>query len=92
MKAKTTAKVTPLEFLEAVYEDERLPLTVRMRAAVEAAPYVHPKLSAVGVGYMNQDGFAVMLERAIERSNSVRVINAKALPSPIDEERAPDQD
>jgi hypothetical protein len=79
-----TAKVTPLEFLEAVYEDERLPLTVRMRAAIEAAPYVHPKLSAVGVNYMNSDGFGSQLDRAIERSNGARLIESKALPSPED--------
>jgi hypothetical protein len=85
-----TAKVTPLEFFEAVYQDERLPLTVRMRAASEAAPYVHPKLSAVGVGYINADGFAERLERALERSNGARLIEHikdEALP-PCDERAA----
>jgi hypothetical protein len=33
---------SPLEFLEAVYLNEQLPLTVRMRAAIEAAPYRRP--------------------------------------------------
>ena len=31
---------TPLDFLKAVYLNEGLPLTVRMRAAIEAAPYI----------------------------------------------------
>jgi hypothetical protein len=61
---------TPLEFLEAVYCDEDLPLSVRMRAAVECAPYVHPKLTAVVTTSMNGQDFARMLERAIERSQA----------------------
>jgi len=40
---------TPLDFLKAVYLNEGLPLSVRMKAAIEAAPYVHPKLSATAV-------------------------------------------
>lgn len=63
-------KATPLEFLEAVYQDENLPLNVRLRAAVEAAPYVHPKLSATAI--VHEDGsFAERLERAVERSRKV---------------------
>ena len=37
---------TPLDFLKAVYLNEGLPLTVRMRAAIEGAPYMHPKLGS----------------------------------------------
>ena len=40
-------EVTPLEFLEAVYINPNLPLSTRLRAAIEAAPYKHPKLTAV---------------------------------------------
>ena len=39
-------RVTPLEFLEAVYHDETQPLSVRLRAAIEAAPFRHAKFSA----------------------------------------------
>jgi hypothetical protein len=67
----------PLDFLKAVYLNEGLPLTVRMRAAIEAAPYMHPKLGAVAVGYMSADGFAARLERAIMRSG--KLIEAKAI-------------
>jgi hypothetical protein len=45
---------TPLDFLKAVYCNEGLPLHVRMKAAIEAAPYVHPKLSATAV--LTSDG------------------------------------
>jgi|SRR5215471_582622 len=34
---------TPLEFLQAVYSNEGLPISVRMRAAIEAAPFIHPQ-------------------------------------------------
>jgi hypothetical protein len=67
---------TPLDFLRAVYLNEGLPLTVRMRAAIEAAPYVHPKLSATAV--MTSDDFGDRLERAILRSIGAR----RALPEP----------
>lgn len=72
--------VTPLEFLRAVYCNDQLPLSVRMRAAVEAAPYVHPKLSAVAVGHMTGSDFASALDRAIERSRAQpKLIEAKKI-------------
>jgi hypothetical protein len=37
---------TPLEFLRSVYTDPSVALPLRIRAAVEAAPFHHPKLSA----------------------------------------------
>ena len=61
---------TPLEFLEAVYLNNDLPLSVRMRAAVECAPYVHPKLTAIATTTLNGKDFASMLERAIARSRA----------------------
>ena len=62
-------KVTPLEFLEAVYTNEDVPLPVRLRAAIEAAPYVHPKLSATAL--LVGGDFADRLDRAIERSRRI---------------------
>jgi hypothetical protein len=67
---------TPLDFLRAVYCNEGLPLSTRMKAAIEAAPYVHPKLSATAV--MSSEDFGDRLERAILRSLGVR----QALPKP----------
>ena len=39
--------VTPLEYLVSIYQDEKQPERMRLEAARSAAPYVHPKLSAV---------------------------------------------
>jgi hypothetical protein len=64
-----SAEPTSLEFLQAVYRNEQLPLTVRMRAAIEAAPYEHAKVpTALQLEYWNNDSFAAQLDRAIERA------------------------
>jgi hypothetical protein len=79
----TGTGVTPVEFLEAVYMNPDLPLTVRIKAAVEALPYVHPKLAMVATANANGD-FGAMLERAIAASNAVRkpkLIEAKPEPN-----------
>jgi len=39
-----------------------------MRAAIEAAPDLHPKLSAMAI--LNGDDFSARLNRAIERSRT----------------------
>jgi hypothetical protein len=62
---------TPLDFLQAVYLDATHPLNVRLRAAIEAAPYMHPKLSAAAVGHFNKEDFATLLDRAVQRSMKV---------------------
>ena len=41
--------MTPLEFMTAVYRNERLPLFVRLQAAIQAAPYIHARLASVTV-------------------------------------------
>jgi len=61
-------EVTPLEFLEAVYVNPNLPLNTRLRAAIEAAPYRHPKLAVTGHAHFEGKDFASQLERAIARS------------------------
>ena len=55
-----------------------------MRAAVEAAPYVHPKLGAVALASMNGSDFASMLERAILRSREIKQIELRAETEPND--------
>jgi hypothetical protein len=41
---------TPLEFLLAAMRSEDIPLEQRLEAAKAAAPYVHPRLSAIEHG------------------------------------------
>ena len=61
-------QVTSLEFLRAVYQNNDLPLSVRMRAAKEALPYEYPRLAVVA--QVADDGtFAERLERALARSH-----------------------
>lgn len=47
---------TPLEFFEAVYMNPDLPLGTRLKAATEAAKYVHPRVMAVA--NLNANGMA----------------------------------
>jgi hypothetical protein len=63
-------EITPVDFLEAVYLNPNLPLATRLRAAIEAAPYRHPKLSAAAIGHFDGKSFAEALVRCIERSRS----------------------
>ena len=67
---------TPLEFLNTVYRDARQPISLRMRAAIAAAPFVHPKLS---VSANFNSGFGRRLETAIEKSGKAVIIDAKPL-------------
>jgi hypothetical protein len=57
----------PLDFLCAVYRDIRQPMTRRLKAACEAAQYVHPTFKATAMVIAGGD-FAQRLEAAIERS------------------------
>jgi hypothetical protein len=64
---------TALGFLHAIYKSRMVPLSVRIRCAVEALPFESPKLTATAL--MTSDDFATLLDKAIERSNGARVIN-----------------
>jgi hypothetical protein len=72
---------TPLDFLCAVYRDSGQPMSRRLKAAVKAALFVHPKLAvAISIG---EADFASRLDKAIDRSRLARqgqLIEAKALP------------
>jgi len=73
MDENDDVEITPLHFLEAVYCNPNLPLATRLRAAIEAAPYKHPKLSAAAIATVNKEDFASMLDRCIERSGKTPV-------------------
>jgi hypothetical protein len=66
---------TSLAFLQAVYCHDGLPLHVRMKAAIAALPYEHPKL-AVTVAVDGDESWALRLSRAIERSHKVIALRA----------------
>jgi hypothetical protein len=51
-----------------VYRGEIQASPQQIRAAIECLAFESPKLSAVGVGYINNDTFSARLERAILRS------------------------
>jgi len=61
---------TSLAYLQSVYRDAGVPLPVRMRAAIAAAPFEHPRLS-ISANVEGKD-IGDRLERAIKRSLQVR--------------------
>jgi|SRR5215467_7666735 len=67
--------VTPLEFLETVYSCNELALPVRMRAAIAAAQYRHPKL-AVQVN-ANIDDLGDRLAKAKEAKRQLDLARAE---------------
>jgi hypothetical protein len=74
------AKPTFLDFLQAVYLNETLPLNVRLRAAIEAGPYELPKKpSSMSINY--DETFAGRLEAAIRLSN-MKLIEGRVILNP----------
>jgi hypothetical protein len=67
---EVAADATPLDFLCAIFRDPQQPMQRRMKAAIEAAPYYHPKLSATAIMADGSD-FATRLDQAIRRSGKV---------------------
>jgi hypothetical protein len=71
-------EIDPLDFLKAVYMNAELPLSVRMRAAIELLPFTHPKLAVTAM--VNEQDFATLLDRRLKR---VEAMNGK--PQTIDQ-------
>ena len=67
-----------LEYVQDIYKGRRPIDPWRFRAAIAALPFESPKL-AVTTLIANGDDFAAMLDRAIERSATVRMIEAKPI-------------
>jgi hypothetical protein len=44
-----------------------------------ASPHEAPKLTAVGVGYLNDDSFGARLDRAIRLSDHAKLIEGRTL-------------
>ena len=56
-------EIDPLSFLKAVYMNAELPLSVRMRAAIELLPFTHPKLAVTAV--VSEQDFATVLDQRL---------------------------
>ena len=77
------AKPNSLDFLRAVYLNNDLPLSVRMRAARDCLPFEHPKLAVLAT-LRPTEGLGERLEAAIRRSLQSRatVIDGEAIEVP----------
>jgi hypothetical protein len=67
---------TSLHFMQAIYRNPAQPMTRRMRAAVAALPFEHPKLAVTAS--LNNEGFAAQMEEMVRRSGRSNVIDGKA--------------
>ena len=76
-----TDKATSLEFLQAVYCNDQLPLSTRMRAAIAALPFEVPKLAVTAV--VSEQDFATLLDRRLKRIEEMKAKEIEATP-PID--------
>lgn len=47
-----------LDFLQRIYRSTQQPMSLRMRAAIEALPFEKPKLSATAIATMDGKSFA----------------------------------
>src|SRR5262245_51493967 len=74
---EVTQDATALDFLCAVYRDSGQPMARRMKAAAEAAQYMHPTFKATAMVVAGED-FAAKLEAAIARSGvATKLIEAE---------------
>jgi hypothetical protein len=76
---KLSADATPLDGLRAVYTNAKLPLNTRLKAMVEAAPFVHPKLAVSAQVGMDGKDFAVLLDARLKRNAKVLNGEQKAI-------------
>jgi hypothetical protein len=64
-----------LEFLQAVYMNDELPLITRVRVAVACLPYEVPKLAVTAV--VSEQDFATILDRRLKRIEEMKLIETK---------------
>ena len=70
-------EIDPLTFLKAVYMNVELPLSVRMRAAIELLPFTHPKLAVTAV--VSEQDFATVLDRRLKRIEEMKLLESRAI-------------
>jgi len=67
-----------LEFLQAVYMNDELPLITRVRVAVACLPYEVPKLAVTAV--VSEQDFATVLDRRLKRIEEMKAKAIEATP------------
>jgi len=67
-----------LDLLRAVYRNNQLPLTTRMRAAIAALPFEVPKLAVTAV--VSEQDFATVLDRRLKRIEETKANAIEATP------------
>ena len=76
----TEVKIPPdglsLDLLRAVYRANHLPLVTRVRAAMACLKHEFPSLG-VSINVNETDDFAQRLDRAIQRANGAKLIEAQ---------------
>jgi hypothetical protein len=76
-----------LEFLQAVYCNDQLPLVTRMRAAIAALPFESPKLAVTAM--VSEQDFATLLDQRLKRMEAMRADAIEARPQPQVEVKPP---
>ena len=66
-----------LDLLRAVYRNNQLPLTTRMRAAIAALPFEVPKLAVTAV--VSEQDFATVLDRRLKRIQEMKLPENKVV-------------
>src|SRR5262245_2224174 len=66
-----------LDLLRAVYRNNQLPLTTRMRAAIAALPFEVPKLEVTAV--VSEQEFATVLDRRLKRIQEMKLLENKVV-------------
>jgi len=79
IEASAKAPKDSLDFLRAIYCDQRQPLSVRMRAAIAALPFEKPKLAVTAV--VEGQNFAALLEARCKRIAEARRKEIEAVPN-----------
>jgi lambda repressor-like predicted transcriptional regulator len=67
-----------LDLLRAVYQNNQLPLTTRMRAAIAALPFEVPRLAVTAV--VSEQDFAAVLDRRLKRIEEMKANAIEAKP------------
>lgn len=77
------AVASPLELLRAIYADPAQPMHRRVRSAIAALPFEHPKLAVVATANVGPS-FGAALEDAIRRTAELRAGGVTNLPAVIE--------